>query len=108
MAQVLCKTPLKLVGAECLLRWRHAKLGNISPYEFIPLAEKSQLIDSLGDWVLEQACKLLEDWQKGTAFARLYLSVNVSVKQLDSPHYVGNVAKALSQHTLAPNICSWS
>ncbi|MBR9798437.1 MAG: EAL domain-containing protein [Gammaproteobacteria bacterium] len=93
---------LKLVGAECLLRWRHAKLGNISPYEFIPLAEKSQLIDSLGDWVLEQACKLLEDWQKGTAFARIYLSVNVSVKQLDSPHYVGNVAKALSQHTLDP------
>ncbi|AOM00900.1 MULTISPECIES: EAL domain-containing protein [Cobetia] len=93
---------LKLVGAECLLRWRHPRFGNISPYEFIPLAEKSQLIDSLGDWVLEQACRLLAGWQNGTGFAELYLSVNVSVKQLESPHYVSNVARTLGQHTLSP------
>lgn len=94
---------LQLIGAECLLRWRHSRLGNISPYEFIPLAEKSQLIDSLGNWVLEQACRLLEEWQKGDTFTRLYLSVNVSVKQLDGKDYVGNVARMLEQHVLDPD-----
>jgi diguanylate cyclase (GGDEF)-like protein len=78
---------------ECLARWEHPELGNIPPSVFIPLAEKSGLIDQLGNWVLTRACT------EGRVLAsehRLHLAVNVSVVQLMKPgfmaHFDGIVA----------------
>ena len=75
-----------VVGAEALIRWRHPDLGEVSPVKFIPLAEESGLIEPIGDWVLEAACRQLQAWHGQPG---LRLSVNLSVDQLrDSPRFL--------------------
>ncbi|MDJ0844742.1 EAL domain-containing protein [Crocosphaera sp.] len=72
-----------LSGFEALLRWQHPIKGKISPVEFIPVAEESGLINSLGWWVLEQACRQLQTWQNlNTKAGNLVINVNVSAQQL--------------------------
>ncbi|KEA51519.1 hypothetical protein DT73_17565 [Mangrovibacter sp. MFB070] len=87
----------RIAGFEVLLRWNHNG-ENISPAEFIPLAEQSGLIVPVGYWVLEQACQILTEMPHTTAS----LSVNVSVIQMQDPQFVANVAQALSEHQIAP------
>ncbi|NEX19769.1 EAL domain-containing protein [Thiorhodococcus mannitoliphagus] len=67
-------------GVECLLRWQHPELGAISPVTFIPIAESSGLIQAIGTWVIETACRQLVDWQRRGW--TLYASVNVSTRQI--------------------------
>lgn len=75
----------KIVGAEALLRWHHPKHGTISPAQFIPLAESTGLIEPIGEWVLETACRQLQSW-KQAGFTPLQLAVNLSGYQLRRPH----------------------
>ncbi|MDY0122281.1 MAG: EAL domain-containing protein [Sulfurimonas sp.] len=86
----------KIVGAEALLRWNHPTEGKISPEVFIPIAEESGLITSIGEWVLNQACKQAKLWLD--MGHRLTMAVNVSANQVkfqDIPLMVEN-ALALS------------
>ncbi|MDJ0731497.1 MAG: EAL domain-containing protein [Crocosphaera sp.] len=72
-----------LSGFEALLRWQHPTKGKISPEKFIPIAEESGLINSIGWWVLEQACYQLQRWQNlNTKAGQLVINVNVSAQQL--------------------------
>lgn len=87
----------RIAGFEVLLRWKHNG-ENISPAEFIPLAEQSGLIVPVGYWVLEQACQILTVIPHATAS----LSVNVSVIQIQDPHFVTNVEQLLNKHNIAP------
>ena len=71
----------EIVGMEALLRWRHPRFGTVLPDKFIPLLEENDLIQSVGEWVLLQACNQCMEWR--TALGRpLYISVNLSGRQL--------------------------
>jgi diguanylate cyclase (GGDEF)-like protein len=72
----------ELEGAEALVRWVHPTAGIVSPAEFIPVAEETGLIEDIGDWVLEQACRTFKEWNQ-EAELNLSVAVNVSVKQLN-------------------------
>ncbi|MDQ1379880.1 MAG: hypothetical protein QOJ71_599, partial [Actinomycetota bacterium] len=93
----------RIIGAEALIRWCHPQRGLVSPTEFIPLAEDTGLIVSIGAWVLNEACAQLTSWSEtDPEFGRLGMSVNFSVKQLLSPDIVNVVAQALDHAGIAP------
>jgi len=87
----------RIVGAEALLRWQHPTRGLVSPTEFIPLAEESNIIVPMGLWVLQQACQAARDWPAQTSGPPLYISVNVSVRQLLSEGLVGDLENILQK-----------
>ena len=91
-----------VVGAEALLRWRHPDLGEVSPTQFIPLAEETGLILALGAWVLKQACGQAQAWrQAGVPLERM--AVNVSGRQLLQGDLVTDVRAALAASGLQPD-----
>jgi len=79
------------IGAEVLLRWQHPTLGMVPPNQFIPIAEESGMIVSIGNWVLMQACLQLKAWQSMPWVSSLKLSVNVSALQFSQPDFVETV-----------------
>ncbi|MCK9397782.1 MAG: EAL domain-containing protein [Methylobacter sp.] len=83
------------VGAEALIRWNQAERGMIPPAEFIPLAEETGLILSIGHWVLRQGCETLVDWTKHPETHELKLAVNVSGRQLSQADFVAQVRTLL-------------
>ncbi len=85
-----------LSGLEVLLVWDHPKLGRVSPKQFIPIAEESGMIVSIGSWVLRQACRQAAEWLK-KGYRRLLLSVNVSALQLAQSDFVELVANTLEE-----------
>ncbi|OOV12720.1 EAL domain-containing protein [Deinococcus sp. LM3] len=92
----------ELVGAEALCRWRHPRLGLVSPAEFIPLAENTGLILPIGAWVLNEACRQLAQWR--TLHPDLQMGVNLSPRQFWNPQLVQSVQAALITHGL-PGSC---
>lgn len=81
----------QVVGAEALIRWHHAEMGNIPPGKFIPLAEQTGLIVPIGNWVLRAACAQLALWEGNPETSKLTLAVNVSASQFRQPDFVHNV-----------------
>ena len=92
-----------LVGAEALVRWRHPQRGIVGPIEFIQHAEESGLIEPIGTWVLEMACRQLSSWAQWPATADLKLSVNISPRQFRQPDFVTTVARILRQSGADPS-----
>ncbi len=90
--------PTRLAGFEALLRWEHPTRGLISPLEFIPVAEESGLIMPIGKFVLREALRQGRAWHEAGAPSNLFVSVNVSSRQLDSADLVESVTAALSEH----------
>lgn len=88
-------------GVEALLRWLHPQRGMVSPAEFIPLAESSDLILPIGNWVLQHACQQLAGWSGDPGFCSLSIAVNVSARQFMQPDFVENVQQILTD-TQAP------
>ncbi|MDY7005006.1 MAG: EAL domain-containing protein [Cyanobacteriota bacterium] len=93
----------KISGAEALLRWRHPQLGFISPEEFIPLAEATGLIETIGEWVLENACKQLQVWKEDELLKDFKVAVNISSYQLRQPLLQHKFSKILLNHQLNAN-----
>ena len=89
-----------IVGLEALLRWQHQD-RLISPVEFIPIAEETGLIVPIGDWVLEEACKQLKNWQERLGRTDLYVTVNLSSRQLIQPNLVNTVKTLLKKTNLS-------
>jgi diguanylate cyclase (GGDEF)-like protein/PAS domain S-box-containing protein len=92
----------RLLGVEALLRWKHPKLGLVSPAQFIPLAEENGLILPLGNWVLAAACQQLAAWAKKPETAQFIISVNVSVKQLHLASFVDDVMTLVEHFAIPP------
>jgi diguanylate cyclase (GGDEF)-like protein len=91
-----------LIGAEALIRWQHPERGLLPPDEFIPLAEQTGLILSLGDWVLETACKQIAAWATRKNTAHLTVAVNISARQVLNPDFVKNVLTTLERTRANP------
>jgi diguanylate cyclase (GGDEF)-like protein len=88
---------------EALVRWRHPARGEVSPGEFIPLAEDTGMILAIGRWVLREACRQVKAWQeRWPAPAPLTIAVNLSARQLQHPGIVDEVRAALAAAGLDP------
>ncbi|WP_305068927.1 EAL domain-containing protein [Lysobacter sp. 5GHs7-4] len=86
----------RITGVEALLRWRSAEYGDISPAQFIPLAEESGLILDIGEWAMHEACRVLQRWRQH-GLDQLSMSVNVSALQLLRSDLPRTVARALDE-----------
>lgn len=91
----------RLAGAEALLRWRHPKLGLVSPAEFVPLLEQTGLIDEVGVWVLNTACRQARAWQDA-GLVGLKMAVNLSARQFRDPALKTTIVRTLERHRLSP------
>ncbi|MDK8181299.1 EAL domain-containing protein [Paenibacillus sp. UMB4589-SE434] len=91
----------RIRGLEALLRWTHPELGPISPSVFIPLAEQTGVIVELGEWVLNEACRQVRNWQRA-GNPDLTLAVNVSIRQFRSPKFVSKVFSILEETDFEP------
>ncbi|MFS2011359.1 putative bifunctional diguanylate cyclase/phosphodiesterase [Azospirillum sp. CT11-132] len=94
-----------LAGFEALMRWTHPERGNIPPGIFIPIAESTGLVVSLGTWVLRQACRQIAEWQdrREPGSAPLFMSVNLSSHQLSDPNFVQVVREVLRETGVEPS-----
>jgi diguanylate cyclase (GGDEF)-like protein/PAS domain S-box-containing protein len=90
-------------GVEALLRWMHPTRGTIEPLTFIPLAEETGQIVAIGRWVIQEACRQGAEFQKRFSKMPLTMSVNLSVKQLQSETIVDDVRGALEASGLPPS-----
>ncbi|RYV02028.1 hypothetical protein SOPP22_10645 [Shewanella sp. OPT22] len=93
----------RVIAAEALMRWQNDRLGNVSPEQFIPLAESLGLISTFGEWLLDQACHQVKKWQK-IENGPEYVSVNVSSRQLRNDVIIEDVKLALTLHQLPASV----
>jgi diguanylate cyclase (GGDEF)-like protein len=92
-----------LIGAEALIRWKHPSRGIVSPQEFVPLAEETGLIFSMGSWVLETACSQIASWSSRKEGAHLSVAVNVSAREFRHPKFVDHVLTAIERTGANPS-----
>ena len=93
----------ELCGFECLIRWFHPSLGEIAPDRFISLAEESCIINSLGFWVINEACNIGKKWLKDGGIP-VPIAVNVSPKQLLNPTFAEHVEQILIKQEWPPHL----
>jgi diguanylate cyclase (GGDEF)-like protein/PAS domain S-box-containing protein len=92
----------KMIGAECLIRWKDAELGEIMPLEFVKVAEESGLIVELGDWVLREACRARQVWHS-LGLDVPPLAINMAGAQLDQLSCVDRLLETLAEYNVAPS-----
>jgi len=95
----VCAQTGRVCAVEALLRWRHPKRGLVLPIKFIPIAENAGLIEPLGAWVLDEACRQAAAW-KAAGLEGVTMAVNLSAHQLRSSNLVELVRAALDHHGL--------
>ena len=95
----------RLVGFEALIRWQHPTKGLISPDDFIPIAEDTELILDIGEWLLEEACRQLQQWQqkyaKSSQISLLKMSINLACQQLQEPQFIAKLDRILESTGIA-------
>lgn len=91
-----------VIGAEALLRWQHPEIGVVSPSVFIPLAEETDLIVTIGKWVVEEACRQAAKWAHDPELENLVVSINISARQLLDPNFVPMIRSAIERSGARP------
>ncbi|MDO8990294.1 MAG: EAL domain-containing protein [Sideroxyarcus sp.] len=91
----------RVIGAEALLRWQHPEFGAVTPTEFIPVAEDSGLIQSIGEWVMRQAVQQLKAWMEA-GIEPMIMAVNLSAVQFRHPNLPDMVTRILEEEGLPP------
>lgn len=91
----------EIIGFEALIRWKHPKLGIVSPAQFIPIAEETRFIIKLGEWILRTACQEAKKWHD-EGFTQLKIGVNLSVVQFNDGELISTISKVLKETGLAP------
>lgn len=89
----------EMVGAEALIRWHSKSLGDVSPGEFIPVAERSGQIVELGTWVLAETCRQVAAW-RGAGLGCPQIAVNLASEQLRQPDFCENVQRTLERYSI--------
>ena len=101
---ILDLTTNKMVGMEALVRWMHPRLGLLAPMKFIPMAEETNLIVPLGEWILGEACRQVQAWRvKHVGKLDVAVTVNISIRQFLQAELVELVSRALEKSGLPPN-----
>ncbi len=90
------------LGAEALIRWLHPERGLVSPADFIPLAEETGLILSIGQWVIQAACARIKSWEQGPLTSGLDLCVNVSAKQFHQADFADQLRSTVKMLAFNP------
>lgn len=93
----------KVTGVEALIRWQHPQLGVVPPMEFIPLAEETGLILSIGKWVLETACRQCVEWQD-SGLPPINMAVNISARQMQHKDFVKTVREVIEETGMNPEL----
>ncbi|MBN2655577.1 MAG: EAL domain-containing protein [Spirochaetales bacterium] len=93
----------RICGAEALIRWFHPSLGNISPAEFIPLAEETGQILDIGEWLIGEVCRIYGEWLKIGSVSLDYVSINLSVLQLQQKDFFKSVLSHLKRNSIPPS-----
>jgi EAL domain-containing protein (putative c-di-GMP-specific phosphodiesterase class I) len=94
----------RLAGFEALVRWEHPERGLVMPGEFVPVAEETGLIETIGQMVLEKSCMRIVEWQKlSPAYRSLSLSVNLSARQVSQPDLVERIKALLTKTGISPH-----
>ncbi len=93
---IVSRDAIEVIGFEALVRWNTREYGPISPATFIPIAEESNLIHELGDWVLEQALRVMKQWPGQ------YVSVNFSPRQFRRHNFVGHIMESVMRAGIEP------
>ena len=90
-------------GVEALVRWRHPVRGLVEPVDFIPLAEETGLILSIGRWIIEEVCRQMREWQDARPWEPpVSVSVNLSARQFANPTLTSEIARALASAEVDP------
>ncbi|HHY72106.1 MAG TPA: EAL domain-containing protein [Bacillus bacterium] len=92
----------RITGFEALIRWDHPFLGQVPPCSFIPIAEESGVIISIGEWVLRTACQQLKHWENN-GFPPLTVSVNISIRQFYQPNFIDTITRTINETKINPN-----
>jgi diguanylate cyclase (GGDEF)-like protein len=95
----------QVTGAEALLRWQHPERGNISPVEFIPIAERFGLIGRLGQWVTDETCRQIKEWM--AMGLRMRVAINLSVHQLRQVDLAERVQESLQKYGVPPELITF-
>lgn len=91
------------LGAEALVRWLHPEKGIVSPSQFIPFVEGSELMPQLGKWLLETACAQIKSWESDSLTQALLLAVNVSARQFHEAEFITQVLQIIEQSGANPS-----
>jgi diguanylate cyclase (GGDEF)-like protein len=102
--QPIVDTPTgNVIAAEALLRWNNPAMGLVMPDRFIPLAEETGMIIPIGQWVVEEACRVAQSWQTMAGY-EIGIAVNVSPRQFRDPGFTDIIMRALNQAGLQPEL----